>query len=154
MLTVSLSLCRYHCLSTFFHIFKMSVNPPAVPGLGWAKLHKKKNYFQKGPKTLAIPMTIHRSARKKTVDMMHAKGATNGLILLKGGVQLNQYDTDIEPVFRQDSWFHYLFGVKEPEFYGAVDLATGKSTLFMPRLPEVYMIVMGSIYPPEHFKEM
>ena len=90
----------------------MSATPPAIPGLGWATLNNKKNYFQKGPKTLAIPMTVHRSARKKTVDMMRAKGATTGLILLKGGCQLNQYDTDIEPVFRQDSWFHYLFGVK------------------------------------------
>lgn len=90
----------------------MSVTPPAVPGLGWANLNNKKNYFQKGPKTLAIPMTVHRSARKKTVDMMQAKGATTGLILVKGGAQLNQYDTDIEPVFRQDSWFNYLFGVK------------------------------------------
>ena len=85
---------------------------------------------------------------------MNARGATNGVILLKGGNQLNQYDTDIEPVFRQDSWFNYLFGVKEPEFYGALDLSTGKSTLFMPRLPEVYMVVMGSIYPPAHFQEM
>lgn len=131
----------------------MSVIPHAVPGLGWANLNKKKNYFQKGPNTLAIPMTVHRSARKKTIDMMKAKGAS-GIILLKGGVQLNQYDTDIEPVFRQDSWFNYLFGVKEPEFYGAIDLTTGQSTLFMPRLPEVYMIVMGSIHPPAHFREM
>ena len=73
---------------------------------------------------------------------------------MEGGKQLNQYDTDTEPVFRQDSWFNFLFGVHESEFYGAVNINTNKCTLFMPRLPEVYKIWCGSIHPPEHFKDL
>lgn len=99
-------------------------------------------------------MSTHHAARRKTVSMMNGKGAASGLIFVQGGSQLTQYDSDTEIVFRQDSWFNYLFGVKEAGFFGAIDLATAKSTLFMPRLPEVYKMWMGSIHPPEHFKEL
>lgn len=53
---------------------------------------------------------------------------------------------------RQDSWFNYLFGVKEPGMYGAINLETQKTTLFIPKLPEEYKIWCGTIYPPEHFR--
>lgn len=52
----------------------------------------------------------------------------------------------------QDSWFNYLFGVKEPGVYGAIDLKTQKTTLFIPKLPEEYKIWCGTIHPPEHFR--
>ena len=40
-------------------------------------------------------------------------------------------------MFRQESYFNWAFGVKEPEFLGAIDIDTGKTTLFMPRLSPV-----------------
>jgi Xaa-Pro dipeptidase len=55
---------------------------------------------------------------------------------------------------RQDSWFNYLFGAKESGFYGTICLSTGKSTLFVPKLPEVYKIWCGEIYPPEYFQHL
>jgi Xaa-Pro dipeptidase len=73
---------------------------------------------------------------------------------VKGGQQESQYDSDMEPPFRQDSWFNYLFGVKEPEFYGVISITTGKTTLFMPRLPDEYLVWCGQIFPPVHFKQM
>ena len=36
-------------------------------------------------------------------------------------------------MFRQDSKFHYLFGVKEPDFYGAIETDTKKAILFIPK---------------------
>ena len=36
-------------------------------------------------------------------------------------------------LFRQDSKFHYLFGVKEPDFYAAIETDSKKSILFIPR---------------------
>ena len=36
-------------------------------------------------------------------------------------------------MFRQDSKFQYLFGVKEPEFYGAIETDTKKAILFIPK---------------------
>lgn len=123
----------------------------SIPGLGWATPKAK---FQHGPKTLAIPMSLHRAARKKVAALLESRGVTNGIALIQGGSQELQYDTDIELVFRQDSWFNYLFGVKEAEFYGAISLPSGRCTLFMPRLPSDYLIWCGEIHPPEHFKSM
>lgn len=53
---------------------------------------------------------------------------------------------------RQDSWFNYLFGVKEPGFYGAIRIKDGFTVLFMPKLPESYRIWCGEIFPPAYFK--
>ena len=51
------------------------------------------------------------------------------------------------------SYFAFLFGVDEPDFWGALDLATGESILFMPRLPEAYAVWMGTIQKPDFFAE-
>ena len=64
------------------------------------------------------------------------------------------FDTDSEFLFRQNSWFNYLFGSKEPGCYGAVSFPSGKSTLFIPKLPQEYKIWCGDIHPPEEFKAM
>ena len=53
--------------------------------------------------------------------------------------------SDVGPTFRQESFFHWAFGVLEPDHYGAVDVNTGRSILFIPRLPEDYATVMGHI---------
>lgn len=36
--------------------------------------------------------------------------------------------------------------------YAAISLKTGKTTLFIPKLPDEYKIWCGTIYPPEHFR--
>ena len=46
---------------------------------------------------------------------------------------------------RQESYFHYLFGVEEEDCFGAVNLQTGRSYLFVPHLPESYTVWMGKI---------
>ena len=51
--------------------------------------------------------------------------------------------SDVGPVFKQEAFFHWAFGVIEPDCYGAIDVATGHSIIFVPRLPEDYAIVMG-----------
>ena len=113
-----------------------------TPGYGWAK----QGVFQVGKgKTLAIPMEIHASSRAKLAGLMKSRDCPDGFVLLQGGDEQCQYDSDTEPVFRQDSWFNYLFGVKEPGMYGVVDIATGKSTLFIPRLDEEYKIWCGDL---------
>jgi Xaa-Pro dipeptidase len=42
--------------------------------------------------------------------------------IAQGGETLPVYDTDGEILFRQEAYFHYLFGVNEgePGFYGAI----------------------------------
>ena len=46
---------------------------------------------------------------------------------------------------RQESYFHYLFGVQEEDCFGALDFQTGLSYLFIPRLPDSYAVWMGAI---------
>jgi Xaa-Pro dipeptidase len=107
-----------------------------------------------GPGTHSVPMTLHAEARRRLVERLRADGAPErSVVLLQGGAQQNKYDTDRELLFQQESFFQYMFGVKEPGFFGAVDVATGRATLFMPRLPEAWGVWMGKIHPPEHFQE-
>ena len=69
----------------------------------------------------------------------------HAVIFLQGGEATTRYDTDHEHIFRQESFFHYLFGVKEPDFFGAIHCETEEVILFMARLPESYSIWMGEV---------
>lgn len=53
---------------------------------------------------------------------------------------------------RQEPYFHYLFGVNEEDFYGALDIRSGRAYLFMPRLPPEYAVWMGSIPTPDQVR--
>ena len=64
-----------------------------------------------------------------------------------------RHDTDHEEFFRQESFFAYLFGVKEPDCVGVLDAASGRATLFVPRLPAEYATWMGEIKPCAWFRE-
>ena len=119
-------------------------------GYGWAK----PGVFQVGRgKTLQVPMEVHASSRAKVVQLLSGEPyrATRGVLLVRGGEEQGVYDTDGEPLFRQDSWFNYLFGVKEAGVFGAIDLSTGQATLFIPQLPPEYRIWCGAIHPPQIF---
>jgi Xaa-Pro dipeptidase len=123
----------------------------SIPGNGWTtnasvfQMHKRK--------TLAVPMSVHKINREKVAAIMRERGQS-GVLFVQGGTTLNQYDSDTEHLFRQDSWFNYLFGTKEPDMFGAVDVATGKSTLFIPKLPEWWSIWCGVIHPPAYFQHL
>ncbi len=113
------------------------------------------SHFSMGPGTFAVPMTMHAESRRRVVERLRRRGVSGRAVLvLQGGEQPHKYDTDRELLFEQESFFQYLFGVKEPGFYGAVDLETGRATLFMPRLPDSWAVWMGRIHPPAHFREI
>uniref|UniRef100_A0A3B6BYG1 Aminopeptidase P N-terminal domain-containing protein n=1 Tax=Triticum aestivum TaxID=4565 RepID=A0A3B6BYG1_WHEAT len=86
----------------------------------------------------ALSMELHAGNRESLVNALKAhlsaSGRPLGIVLLKGGEEQTLYCTDRVPLFRQESYFAYLFGVREPGFYGAVDIASGQSILFAPRL--------------------
>ena len=108
--------------------------------------------FERGPGTLKVSYELHVENRARLVQAMREKGHAAGAVALRGGDQAQRYSTDNEPLFRQESYLHWAFGVLEGGCFGTVDLASGKSTLFVPRLPEEYAIWMGAIEKPESFK--
>ncbi|XP_057291704.1 xaa-Pro dipeptidase-like [Hydractinia symbiolongicarpus] len=109
--------------------------------------------FHLGLQTMKVPMSLHAENRKRLVTELQSKAA-GSIVLIQGGESETLHSTDRERLFRQESYFHWLFGVKEPDCYGAIDINTGKSILFVPKLPESYLVWMGKIHPCEHFKEL
>ncbi|GBF92263.1 Xaa-Pro dipeptidase-like [Raphidocelis subcapitata] len=110
-------------------------------------------YYSMGADTLRVcRRELHGGARAEVVRRMRDAGGARGIVLLKGGDVLPVYATDGEILFRQDAYFHYLFGVMEEGFWGAVDTRDGKATLFMPRLPESYGVWMGELHGPDYYK--
>nr|GEU95951.1 xaa-Pro dipeptidase [Tanacetum cinerariifolium] len=103
----------------------------------------------------SVSMNLHIENRQKLLNQIrhNLTSDSHGFILLQGGEEQTRYCTDHEDLFRQESYFAYLFGVREPGFYGAIDINTGKSILFAPRLPAEYAVWMGEIKALSHFKE-
>ncbi len=113
------------------------------------------SHYSMGPGTHRVPMSMHADARRRLVERLRRRGVPErAVVVLQGGSQPHKYDSDRELLFQQESFFQYLFGVKEPGFFGAIEVATGRATLFMPRLPEAWAVWMGRIHPPSHFEAL
>ncbi|GMI14793.1 hypothetical protein TrLO_g4342 [Triparma laevis f. longispina] len=108
--------------------------------------------FTLGLNTYVVPFSMHVENRDRLVKGMKEAGVSTGTILLRGGTASERDDTDHENLFRQESYFHYLFGVREPGFWGSIDISTGDATLYCPRLPEEYAVWMGKISTCLEFK--
>ncbi|GAU11782.1 hypothetical protein TSUD_75330 [Trifolium subterraneum] len=107
---------------------------------------------------LKVNFEVHVKNREKLLKSIrqHLSQSSlplHGFVLLQGGDEQTRYDTDHLELFRQESYFAYLFGVQEPGFYGAIDVGSGDSILFAPRLPDEYAVWMGKIKQLSHFKE-
>jgi len=90
--------------------------------------------YSQGLETFQVPMALYEINRARVVQsMLESDASARGLILLEGGKQTTRYDTDHEPVFRQESYFHYLFGASQySDCYGVLTLPEGEATLFVP----------------------
>uniref|UniRef100_A0A8C9WB68 Xaa-Pro dipeptidase n=1 Tax=Scleropages formosus TaxID=113540 RepID=A0A8C9WB68_SCLFO len=105
--------------------------------------------------TLRVSAALFAENRRRLCDALKAKAdlLPRSVVLLQGGEQHQRYCTDTDVLFRQESFFHWAFGVTEADCYGAIDVDTRRSILFVPKLPESYATWMGKIHPREHFKE-
>ncbi|KAF2899127.1 hypothetical protein ILUMI_07048 [Ignelater luminosus] len=107
-----------------------------------------------GQGTYEIPAELFSLNRKRLVDRLkplipHGKA----IVVLQGGKELPIYDSDMAYIFRQESYFRWAFGVSEAGCYGAIDIDTEKSHLFIPHYPESYAVWMGPLHVPQDFKE-
>lgn len=104
--------------------------------------------FWMGGATFRVPMSMHAEQRSRIRARLEEKGIKSGCVLLQGAISVTRDDTDHEPLVRQESFFQYLFGVKEPDCFAGIDLSSGKSLLFIPRLPRSYQVWMGRVCIP------
>ncbi|KAI5022165.1 hypothetical protein ZWY2020_058895 [Hordeum vulgare] len=102
---------------------------------------------------------VHAGNRDRLIAALSAHLAAagrahrGGIVLLEGGKEQTHYCTDNVPLFRQEGYFAYLFGVREPGFYGAVDIASGQSILFAPRVAPNEAIWTGPAKELAYFKD-
>lgn len=103
--------------------------------------------FCLGDHTNRVPMELHRVNRQRLAKRLkdNPDVPDGAIVLLQGGESTTLYCSDREPVFRQESYFHWLFGTLEPDCFGAVEVDTGNAILFVPKLPESYAVWMGKL---------
>ena len=130
-----------------------TLTPPCEPCEPCTEPGAAAFYFSRGPGTFKVPRGLPAAARVKLVSALDAAGHKTGVVLLRGGAETCRYDSDHEPIFRQESYFAHLFAVKEPDCWAIIELPSGRSTLFIPRLAPEYAIWMGEIKKPAYFKE-
>jgi len=98
-----------------------------------------------------VDMRMHGEHRERVRKGLKS---SEGFYVVHGGSETSLYDTDTTMnVFQQESNFQYLFGVREPDCFGAVHLKSGKSFLFVPKLPESYQVWMGPLKSKEWFRK-
>ncbi|KAK6624514.1 hypothetical protein RUM44_011373 [Polyplax serrata] len=111
-------------------------------------------FFSMGENTLKIPMVLFAENRKRLCRKLKVKVPKGAIVLLQGGDSLNLYSTDVEYVFRQEPYFNWTFGVREPGCYGVIIPHTGESILYVPRLPESYATWCGPLKTLCQFKQI
>ncbi|XP_073441425.1 xaa-Pro dipeptidase-like [Dendrobates tinctorius] len=98
-----------------------------------------------GNETLRVPAALFALNRKRLCDRLRNNPDVpkDAIVVLQGGEETNRYCTDTGILFRQESFFHWAFGVTESGCYGAIDVNTGRSIIFVQKLPESYAVWMG-----------
>merc|ERR1712137_665796 len=138
-------------MGVFFVCINMSTTVTETTIKAQIESGEGQSFFSMGLNTHRIPMSMHKANRAKLVQCF--PNNEKSIILLQGAKEKTRDATDHEPLIRQESYFQYLFGVMEPDCYGAIHIGSGKSILFIPRLPAEYAIWMGEIKPLQHFKD-
>jgi Xaa-Pro dipeptidase len=99
------------------------------------------------PNLLPIANTIFRENRARFVELLRR---TNGpsdseVVLVHAPAQQCVHDSDRELLYRPESNFFYLTGCEIPDARVLIEVATGRTTLLVPRLPESYAVWVGPI---------
>ena len=90
---------------------------------------------------------LHCTVLGKRVQLHASRRCANALTMAVSC----RVDTDHEELFRQESYFAYLTAVLEPDCWATIELPSGRSTLFVPRLDDEYAVWMGELKTPTQF---
>eukprot|EP00948_MAST-09A_sp_MAST-9A-sp1_P003850 g3850.t1 len=121
-----------------------------------------------------IDYSMHAENRQRLVNVLRKDyKVKSGVVVIKGGEEQTRHCTDHEEIFRQEAFFHHLFGAREPGLVGAiyindVDLVKSsgeqkddetqkqqdfKTVLYYPHQDKTHAIFMGKLPPLEHFEK-
>ncbi len=91
----------------------------------------------KGFKIRSPSKDFYIKNRSKLINLIHGSKQfdDNGIILLKGPIEVSIYDDDTEYLVSPENLFLFLFGVAEPNTYGIIEHSNGTATLF-PKIPD------------------
>lgn len=104
---------------------------------------------------LAIPYCLFAENRRRLCENFKSDhGVSDGLIFLQGGVSETRHATDHEPTFRQESFFWWGTGLREPDMYATIRVSDARCTLIIPNLPDAYKIWMGPIKREQEFMNL
>eukprot|EP00659_Diplonema_papillatum_P005645 gene5645-8609_t len=113
-----------------------------------------RSFVSRGEGTLSIPFAMHKDHRRRLCEKLKGKVAAGSIVVVKGGEEQPVYDTDTAWDYKQESNYQWLFGAKETFLYGAIEVDTGKSFMFVPSQPDHYAMWLGPIRSPDWFKDM
>jgi Xaa-Pro dipeptidase len=115
-------------------------------------------FLSLGTDTYHVPLQLFQENRQKLANRLIESTQTDRhIVVLHGGPSPLRFDTDHEPVFRQESYFWWLTGVKEPDcsvvltVHSSSKLVT--TTLFIPKHPPSYATIMGRIKTRDEWKQ-
>lgn len=94
--------------------------------------------YSLGGRTYCVNMDMFAKNRRRLIALIKSvpEYEEKSFVLMKGGENSTVYSSNTEMVFRQESYFNWCFGVLEPGFYGVIDIDSGNSILFVPRVPD------------------
>jgi len=101
---------------------------------------------------MPVPMELYKLNRERLCKRLSEILDTDAYVLLQGGSNLSHYCTDVDYVFRQEPYFHWTFGVSEPDCYGLIQVSSGKAYLFFPRTEDEHIKWLGKPLSQNEYK--
>ena len=91
---------------------------------------------------------MFREQRVRLGAALKSAFGDNVCAVFQAGSEIPRNSSDTNYLFRQESFFQYLFGYEVPDCQGAV-FPDGRGAIFIPRLPESYAVWMGTLPTPD-----
>lgn len=108
--------------------------------------------FWRGGDSLRVPLAMHEKNRNRFKTVFKLPSANHVLVVF-GGEEISVYNSDtVWDNFRQESYFQWLVGAKEPGLV-LVMTANGEFTLLVPEFPDAYETWMGPRKLPKWYAE-